>query len=158
MLIKQLDWCIDTGFKIYDFSKAYFPYKEKWCNVKYYFQHHILYDSKHLASSLIGHLYAYSLQLKQYLREHSFRVKLNEKVLKKKRQKYISYTIISDIAPNHTIVEIPIQSKLIKAINDFLFSSSENISNVKVYEVVTAIDTYCIEGEKAKRFISFVKK
>lgn len=90
-LMKQIEWCISNQINIYDFSKGYFPYKKRWCNKEYHFEHHVIYDSKSLKSNTTAFLYSNFLKLKQYLREHPFRTFLKERVfIKKKVRKVIN--------------------------------------------------------------------
>ena len=73
MIIKQIEWCILNNYTTYDFSKGFLPYKMKWCNETYHFEHHIIYDSKDFKSTLITSILTYLLRIKQYLREHPIR-------------------------------------------------------------------------------------
>ena len=73
MIIKQIEWCILNDFTTYDFSKGTLPYKKKWCNETYHFEHHIIYDPKDIKSTLIATVITNLLRLKQYLREHPIR-------------------------------------------------------------------------------------
>lgn len=158
MLIKQIAWCLENNFTTYDFSKAHFPYKEKWCNVEYHFQHHILFDSKHLKSSVIAFLLTVFLNLKQYMREHRFRAFLKKCMRRQKSQEYARYSILANDHLSENKVEIPINSDkhplMIRAVNDFIYSSSDHISDVKVFQLLDKDNTFHIQGKEEKRLVS----
>lgn len=68
-IYKLIEWCLDRGIKIIDFSKGESYYKKRWTNTQYEYEFHILYDAKSFKSRLIGKTLASFFRFKQYLRE-----------------------------------------------------------------------------------------
>ncbi|WP_445381928.1 GNAT family N-acetyltransferase [Robiginitalea sp. IMCC43444] len=66
--MKQIEWCIENGFKYLDFSKGHFEYKQRWCNEPYDFEYHILFDRKSLKAQFFACYFFGYYQLKTYLR------------------------------------------------------------------------------------------
>ncbi len=81
--IKQIDWCIQNGYSVLDFSKGHFEYKSRWSNNRYPFEYHIFYDR----SSLIARFSAFSLSL--YFRLKSFLRELSLDILWQKMRFYL---------------------------------------------------------------------
>ena len=159
MLIKQLEWCIANDIEIYDFSKAYFDYKAKWCNRSYHFRHHIFYDSKHLKSTLVAGLFALFLRTKQYLREHPFRTYLIRKgIIGKKPIKEMGYSQYSgelnDLIKGEVPLDLNKHPHLFKAINDFVHSSAEHVTAIQVFPIINEANLFCIKGNKTERIVS----
>lgn len=69
-IMKQIEWCIENGFKALDFSKGYFDYKKRWANQPYWLEYHIYYDKKSLFSCLIALAYKQFYTFKLFLRRH----------------------------------------------------------------------------------------
>lgn len=85
-IVEQIDWCIKNSFKILDFSKGQFDYKERWCNRSYMLNYHIWYNPKSLMSRGIAILLATKFKLKYWARRqgihkslHKIRYKLGHK-------------------------------------------------------------------------------
>ena len=53
-VMQQIKDCFENNFSILDFRMGSYGYKEKWCNVSYPIEHHILYDKKSFVSSSIA--------------------------------------------------------------------------------------------------------
>ncbi|MBR9853729.1 MAG: GNAT family N-acetyltransferase [Algicola sp.] len=85
-IIEQIDWCIKNNFKVLDFSKGHFDYKERWSNVSYMFNYHIWYNPKSLISWGIANLLVAKFKLKYWARKqgilkslHKIRYRLGHK-------------------------------------------------------------------------------
>ena len=85
-IVEQIDWCIKNNFKVLDFSKGHFDYKERWCNRSYMLNYHIWYNPKSLMSRGIAQLLATKFKLKYWARTqgihkslHKIRYKLGHK-------------------------------------------------------------------------------
>lgn len=155
-IIKLLDWCFENNFKISDFSKGAFDYKEKWGNLTYKFNYHILYDSSSLQSRLTASALERFFKLKLYLREkdlgskyrklkHKFsgNAKATKPVSEFKIEKLETFT------PDETYKQITVNKTENKSLRKylfmFLFANPEPENNVKVYEKE---GSYYITGTK----------
>lgn len=160
MLIKQIEWCFENKINKYDFSKGHFPYKEKWCNVIYSFEHHIIYDSSKIIIRLKVFLIKMLLDLKQYLREHPFRKHLTTKIFATKRKKIENYQIISPIMVEQKNLKLIILSEypiIRMAVNDFLFSNPDKKNTLKIYLVESEENIFLIKGENNNRWFKIVR-
>ncbi len=68
-IYKLIEWCIDNNIEILDFSKGENEYKKRWTTTKYFYDCHVLYDSKSIKATIIGNCLSYFFMFKQYLRE-----------------------------------------------------------------------------------------
>lgn len=73
--LKKIEWAIARDYKVFDLSKASYGYKQRWANLEYNFEYHVLFDKRNLKSLLNGYAVFLYYQLKQKLRQayHRFR-------------------------------------------------------------------------------------
>ena len=69
LIMKLLDWSINNGINIFDFSKGEYDYKTSWMNRSYNYECHILYDSNSLKSILTAFITQFYFKFKQFLRD-----------------------------------------------------------------------------------------
>ncbi len=162
-IYKKLDWCIANSYKSYEMGMGDLSYKREWCNHIYNFEHQIIYP-KNSISTYIGAMIEYT---KASFKEFVFKVAyVRYKKFKARRKKggislEMSYTtsaiedINSDIQYS-TVIDYNRQEYLFlrKFVFDFLYTSIENISNVKVLEVSKNQAIYLIVGSKKMQQIS----
>ncbi len=77
-LMELYKWCFENNIKIFDLSKGYYDYKERWANVSYNFEHHIYYDSNSISAIAIAHFLKLFFKLKQFLRDLKLNVLLHK--------------------------------------------------------------------------------
>jgi hypothetical protein len=68
-IYKNIEWCYENDFKIWDFSKGATANKLRWSNHIYQFSYHLFYNPKSLRSRVSSFLVAKKLALKQFLRD-----------------------------------------------------------------------------------------
>ncbi|MDD7885840.1 GNAT family N-acetyltransferase [Flavivirga sp. 57AJ16] len=142
-IIKILEWAFENNYKIFDFSKGYFDYKEKWSDLKYDFEYHLYYDAKSIKAIILANSLAWFFRAKQYLRDMEMNKKLHEFTYLI-RKKETQNRIISEISES----EIDIKDNMLIALNlnndlsylkknifDFLFITNEHLNNLKIYQV-----------------------
>jgi len=85
-IMKQIEWCLENGIKTLDFSKGEFDYKKRWCNTRYDFEYHILFDASSLKARTLAGLLLTFYRFKYLLREkgintlvHRMRYRFNSK-------------------------------------------------------------------------------
>lgn len=84
-IYKLIEWCLENKVNILDFSKGENYYKKRWTSTEYFYDHHVIYDSKSIKATIIGESLSNFFKFKQYLRDkdiNTLYVKL--KYLKKK--------------------------------------------------------------------------
>ncbi|RKN76932.1 GNAT family N-acetyltransferase [Ulvibacterium marinum] len=68
-IMNLIEWSLENNFRILDFSKGHYDYKQRWGSLKYDFEYHIIYNSNSFYSKSIAFSLKYLFQLKQYLRD-----------------------------------------------------------------------------------------
>ncbi len=76
MLSHLIEWSMAQQLKIFDFSKGFFDYKQRWASRSYDFEYHILYDSASPSARALAASLKKFYSNKQLLRDK----KLNEKL------------------------------------------------------------------------------
>ncbi len=84
-IFKLIEWCIENNVSKLDFSKGESNYKERWCDVDYVYEHHILFDSKSLKAKWKANALAKKFKFKQYLRDKKVNVMLTKGIYKLKK-------------------------------------------------------------------------
>ena len=103
-IYRQLEWCIGSNYETLDFSKGYFDYKKTWSSTHYYFEYHILYDSKSYKSALTANALTFYFKIKQWARERNFNELFH-------RLKYVLGTLLQkgQVKPRATWTEMESQ-------------------------------------------------
>ncbi|WP_283636517.1 GNAT family N-acetyltransferase [Aquaticitalea lipolytica] len=73
-IYKLIEWCIDNNIEIFDLSKGEGDYKMRWTTTEYFYDHHIIYDSKSITAVILGKLLIGHFQIKQYLRDQKINI------------------------------------------------------------------------------------
>jgi len=68
-IYKLIEWSVSNNLKTLDFSKGKGGYKERWTDTDYFYDFHILYDSRSISAVIIANYLAFYFKLKQYLRD-----------------------------------------------------------------------------------------
>lgn len=158
-IIKLMQWCFDNEYKVFDFSKGQYDYKDRWTNQQYNYNCHILYDSKSIKAVSIATLIQSYFSFKQYLRDKKvnylysklkFSLKNNNK--KENVPYYIIENLKDEIVDLEGFVEIVIQtpeySFLRAPLFDYIYKSPEKISIIKLYKSDKTSTLYYAIGVK----------
>ena len=68
-MYKNLEWCYNNQFTVWDTSKGATDNKERWSNHVYTFDHHIFYNTEDRLAALRTGLKAAIMEFKQWLRD-----------------------------------------------------------------------------------------
>ncbi|WP_298789318.1 GNAT family N-acetyltransferase [uncultured Allomuricauda sp.] len=160
LTLKQIEWCIENKMEIFDSSKGDYGEKERISDLKYFFEYHILYNPRSIASSVLAFGISSFFKLKQFLREkeiHSFYHNLKFKLSLGKESKnpnQIKYEFTesaADTFQNENVDLIDIQGEdylfLKKMVYNFLYKSREHVKDVKIYKESEFRNTYHIVGK-----------
>jgi hypothetical protein len=161
VIYKNLEWCIQNNFKVFDMGYGGFENKINWCNTTYKFEHHLVFISK----NVFGHLYAFFLKYKYKLINYLLAKNINKTyrsfknyITGQKKQGLVDYKILknnnfSDLDENESM-KINFNNEAFKYIKkpvyDFLYINTENINDISVYKVNKEVCTYIIKGKKNK--------
>lgn len=154
-----LDWFIKNNIKMVDFSKGNIAYKKRWANKEYHFEYHLFYDKSKIKIRLKALWIIKKLQLKQALRNRN----INTYYYKALRILKGNNRLIK--IPNSQLInqkQLPEKSKLSQVLfrkNDtylflkriiynYLYLSTLNVKDVKVYEDLDNSDTFYVQSPK----------
>lgn len=170
-LLKLLQWCLENGYTILDLSHGNLDYKHTWCNSKYIFEHHVLYNYKKLYIHLAAFAIFQVLRLKALLKKgkvdllyHKIRDRVKGKHMQKqkvKEKRMVFEDVSRESVHEETISPIDInQDKfafLRKAIYDFQYLNFELSENIKVYKLLDDPNRFMIQGQKKAVVLSAVE-
>ncbi|PRX55280.1 GNAT family N-acetyltransferase [Flagellimonas meridianipacifica] len=166
-IYKQLEWCLQNGYKIFEMGVGGMDYKRRWSNQIYQFQHHIVFPAEK-KNSVLTLFEWYKIKLKEYLKSKGINDKLE--ILKLKITKRLSKENntspleleVGPISPVESIqdyIEVDWQNDtywfLRKPINDFLYTSVEHYSQIGVMQSKTDGNSYLFLGRKQMQQVSF---
>jgi hypothetical protein len=164
LLMQLYKWCFSNNIEIFDLSKGYYDYKERWGNKTYNFEYHIFYNPKNLISSLLAYIVSYLFKFKQILRDHDINNiihKLSFFIQKKSEHQNITISVIkeNDII-SETIsdkIEVVLDEKssyLEPIIIDFLFTNKEEKKDLKLFKIeLINRKIFLLKGKKSQKFI-----
>ncbi|SHF79367.1 Acetyltransferase (GNAT) domain-containing protein [Arenibacter palladensis] len=156
-IIKQLEWCLENNYAIFDLMRGDLRYKREFCNNIINFDRYILYKRNSLSGKLMAYLKTKELVLRPKLKfvKTAFR-----KVLKKKESDVNSEpnepteTIIINLSefPKDIEVElIDINQKeyalLRKGVYDYQYSTSEHSKGIQIFKIKDVPNSYIIKGQ-----------
>ena len=170
--LKLLEWCLENGYTILDLSHGNLDYKHKWCNSKYIFEHHVLYNHKKISKKLMAYIMFRVLELKAFLKSRKVDVQYHKirAMLKgnrgQKRESGNGKMFFEDISVK-SINEVSIHpidinqdkfSFLRRAIYDFQYLNFEFSENIKVYTLFDDPNRFIIQGQKKAVALSLPEK
>lgn len=174
-LIYQLEWCFNNNIKVFDLVKGFFSYKAKFTTNTYYFQSHIAYDKKSIASTSIALTKA--LKIKSFYTMVRLLKKLNvdtlyhyyitkknkekEEALKQTNINYKYKTIPLNIDDDISKLDIVIDlfreeyDFLRKPVYNILYTLQEPITSITIYKENEEI--FILKGIKKSYKITVAK-
>ncbi len=157
-IMKHLEWCLKENIEIFDFSKGEYDYKKRWSNKEYFFDYHILYDSKSITATLLYQIIFIYFKIKQFLRDLNMHILFHQAIFYLKRRK--PNTLLSSDYEIVELDELHDEKKMIKMdfhnidnstikkwILDFLFKNSELLNSIMIYKVLETENTYIVKGK-----------
>ncbi len=167
--IQQLRWCFDNEIEVYDLLKGNYPYKNKLIDTDFYYQKHVIYNSKSLLATFLANVIIVKTQT--FYSIVNILKKLNIDVVYHKILDFIYKDKIENDLQNIIIlnnIEITTKDKLLEVnINDkslsflkrivytFLYHNKESLSTVKLFKFKNELNTYLIKGKKQTQKITF---
>ncbi|WP_170179716.1 GNAT family N-acetyltransferase [Flavivirga rizhaonensis] len=171
-MLKNIEWCMDNNFEIYDLLKGYDYYKTKWSTKTHDYYNHIIYRSNSIGILLIGQYFAIKeiIKYKSYrlfkkwnlhtkykgLNKHIFRIKnfTNNKKLP-------TILIDSNAKTTDKIIEINIDKDneyafLRKPVYDFLFLVNTSIENVIIGKLKGTSNKFILKYKNKKQLLTII--
>ncbi|XMO86097.1 GNAT family N-acetyltransferase [Algibacter sp. AS12] len=145
IIYKQLDWCIINKFKHYEMGRGDYDYKRRWSNQIYILDHFLAIPKKsNFKSALAFKIEGFKIQFFEFLRSkklnliyNTMKNKLHFINTEKLESEYL-YSAFNDAEALKSMEVLNDEQndylKLMKPINDFLFSNSAHKSLLKVYK------------------------
>ena len=161
VIYKNLEWCLNNGFDIFDMGYGGFENKINWCNTTYNFEHHFIHKPKNILANLHIFILKYKYKVFNYLISKNINTKfraLISSVKKGKKQKFIDYKLIkleNDYAFNNNNLALVVYNKttnsnLIKPVCDFIYLNKEQINHIVTYKILNESYSYLIKGKHSQ--------
>ena len=147
-IYKQLDWCCENDYILYEMGVGSTDYKKRWSNTVYNFEHHIIYRKNVIYGGLLAKLEIARVSLKEFLKSKGIN-EISQRLYKLRRGN-ISHKDLTRVSPikklteseslaNGSTEDVNVESNSLiwikKYRNDFLYSSVENENDVKVMRI-----------------------
>ncbi|UII76134.1 GNAT family N-acetyltransferase [Flagellimonas sp. HMM57] len=161
-LIKQLEWCFDNHFEIFDFLKGDYDYKAKWVDGEYFFQKYIVYDEKSIIIKWVALgiikkyelLYRFARWVKHFnihTQYRSYRASKYYRKTKSYDQRRLAIARINRV-PEKVTAQVDMgnieHAFLKKPLNDFLYSNKCHSSTVSVLKDEINSNIFYIHNSK----------
>ncbi len=144
-IYKQIEWCANNGYKLFEMGVGGMDYKRRWSNNIYRYNHYVIYKSSSVQSKYKAQLIVMKIQFKEYLKSK----RLNEiypkinRYLTKKQDKQ-SNIMLSEIKVINDLKSVNIKEIqqystdeyrfLNKYIYSFLYTTTSHINDIKIYK------------------------
>lgn len=165
-IYNQIDWCLQNDYKILDMGYGDLEYKRRWSNVIYNFEHHIVNSSHDFKIKIRAYVIYQIFKLKELLKEKGVKKELDKwKLYFKRKQAKIAITEqpffqIEDfsevnLGKENTMVDIDTKAYafLRRPVYDFLYTSMEHISKIKVYELERNKSYVLQDGKQTQKLV-----
>lgn len=153
-----VEWGLNNGYKILDFSKGQYDYKERWATKKYDFEYHILHNPSSPISSFKSKMLINSFKTKQYLREKGLNLifnKIRYRLIGNKHgssgsgnsnQSNVVFEDCGSMVPNREKVD-GYAPNIKRALFEFLYLFGESAKDVEVFKGSNDDCQYIFQGK-----------
>lgn len=160
-IYKQIEWCVANNYKIFEMGRGDLDYKRRWSNLIYNFEYHLVFRKEHIWAQIYTRILENLIKLKNFLISkhiHTYPIRAKKFLSSKnhnKNVKSISYKVLpfDDKISLQGLIPIDFSSApyffLKRYIVDFLYASSEHITNIEVFEVKSGT-TFIVKGSYRK--------
>nr|WP_246615871.1 GNAT family N-acetyltransferase [Aquimarina litoralis] len=153
-IYKKLDWLIENDHVSYEMGMGDLSYKREWCNHIYNFEHQIIYPKKSFIGAIKGNIEYCKVLLKEFVFKIAY---VRYKKYKAKRKEVsqtpsIRYEVspIEDLKYDENLEIIDYNSveykELRRKVFDFLYTSIDKVSNVRVVALSEQKKSFLILG------------
>ncbi|WP_299436904.1 GNAT family N-acetyltransferase [uncultured Aquimarina sp.] len=162
-IYKKLDWLIENNHKSYEMGMGDLSYKREWCNHIYNFEHQIIYPKKSVVGFVKGNIECLKVKLKEfvfkvaYVRYKKYKAKRKENPVIPTDEYQVSAIEEALYDKDLKIVDYNTKeySPLRRIVFDFLYTSIDNVNNVRVLEVSEKEKSYLIVGSAKMQKVVF---
>ncbi|WP_303317701.1 GNAT family N-acetyltransferase [Flavivirga abyssicola] len=158
-IYKQIEWCANNAYKLFEMGVGGMDYKRRWSNNVYRYNHHVVYKNSSFQAKFQAQLIMMKIRIKEFLKSKGLNEiypKINRFFTKKQdKQSNIALSKIKvindlDMANLEEIQQNKLDEKdfLQKYIYDFLYTTTGHINDVKIYKYTTE-RSFLIKGIKS---------
>ncbi|MGB3145912.1 MAG: GNAT family N-acetyltransferase [Maribacter sp.] len=161
-IIKLVEWAMREKFAIFDFSKGYFDYKERWATNSYSFFYDIYYNkhnpiSKSIAFALknffIGKNMLRNLNVNTAINSFLFRLKKNDNIDKTESEfQFYEPSTTVDLSNEYHLITSVWGCTCQKAVFEFQYLNAEHTKDILIYENKNKANEYYIKGKSKDAF------
>ncbi|MDT0607853.1 GNAT family N-acetyltransferase [Croceitalea rosinachiae] len=156
-ILKQLEWCMENEYTVFDLSYGDLDYKRKWCNTVYEFTQHVLFPKDLVQKRVLAFLVIQLINLKAFLKNKKVDILFQKirAILKRKPVK-----AIESYEPSLEIIQIPegllLEERvkidinkeeyafLRKKVYDFQYIERVHSENISVHRPIDRNDTFIV--------------
>ncbi|MCK0147063.1 GNAT family N-acetyltransferase [Arenibacter sp. F26102] len=170
-IFKQLEWCFENGFQIFDMGIGDFEIKRWWSNEVYEFDTQILYNN----SRFVHKMMAFGIM--QFLKSKAFLKEKNVHLIYHKFRRLLKNELQPDSNESKDLFEVkPLETRpkredlheidyradkfdfLRREIYDFQYSNFEPSQNIKVYNLKNFQDIFIISGKNKTHQVKLLQE
>jgi len=165
---KQIEWCINNGYSMFDLGHGDLPIKRRWSNMIYGFDYHVVYSKDNQKSIFSANLEFLKMKIKAYLRSKKADVKLknfkdsfskSSNKIDNNEKDHEVINLSSFDGENKTFKKIEWQSLeyefLMKFVCDFIYYNPVNFNEVEVFQDETEYKKFILKGKNKFQKIIF---
>ncbi len=166
--IQQLRWCFENNIEVYDLLKGNYAYKNKLIDQEFYYQKHIIYNSKSLLAVLSANfiivknrLFYSAVNILKKLKVDLLYHKFSNYIYQNKFVNDTQRVLITNCSekPSEQLDQIDLDDEafsFLKRITyKFLYHNDESLETVKLFKFKNEVKTYLISGKKQMQKITF---
>ncbi|XMO86099.1 GNAT family N-acetyltransferase [Algibacter sp. AS12] len=165
---KQIEWCIENNYSIYDQGHGDLEYKRRWSNLIYNFKHHVVYNKSDLKPIIISNIEVLKVRLKAFLRKKQAvetlkKIKSNfskgAQSIKTSEKSFevLEFDNLKDEIKTFALINwrAPEYQFLMKNICNFLYYKFEHYNNIEIYQHKSESKTFVIKGKSTFQKVVF---
>jgi arginyl-tRNA--protein-N-Asp/Glu arginylyltransferase len=167
-IYKQIEWCLQYGFKIVEMGYGDLDYKKRWSNLIYGYHHHILYATSDTIAKIKAFLFFEMVLLKEYLKRRNLKTTYTKlatffsfkqskmSALKPSAFESQVRAASSEARPTTPIdIEGEAYAFLRKHVYDFQYVQLESSQNIQVFRIDAIKNTFIVKGSKNELELAF---
>lgn len=154
-IIKQLEWCLENNYAIFDLMRGDLRYKREFCNVISNLDRYILYPK-----IILGPNYGPTLkggivvetEIKIYKRRNQESIKNNtsEETVQENKEPEIKIVELKEFPTNIKLELIDLDQEefnsLRKSVYEFQYSNSESSKDIQIYKLTEETNSFIVKG------------
>lgn len=168
-IYKQIEWCLENNFQLFDLGPGNTAHKRLWCNVIYDFEHQVICSKHNIQSKVTALSIKYYYKAKAFLKQRNLDkvYHLIRKSFDKKKQEGSRYIDLRfETLPEQAYPKRPVLTHLSlgeashaflkKPVCDFQYSYLETLKEIKLYKLEQEENVYLIQGTNHRQYFRIV--